>query len=116
MKLYYHEKDYLLAQCLQRFYSLLNIMVEIAPVSYEWFVRHIVFPNTRDAYSWKNEDWWMNIYSGPGYAPEVMGHFLDVFYHPEAAWRFAPDWLLEPMEMIRDEVLNFGQYRFSREI
>jgi peptide/nickel transport system substrate-binding protein len=51
MKLCYDEKDYLLAQFLQRFYSLLKIEVEIEPVQWEWIVSHIVYPNKREDYS-----------------------------------------------------------------
>jgi ABC-type transport system substrate-binding protein len=73
MKLFYEEKDYLVAQLLKRFYSLVKIEVEIAAVKWEWFVRHIVYPNTREGYSWDNEDWWIIISAAPSYVPEVMG-------------------------------------------
>ena len=84
MKLYYQEKDYLIAYLLKRFYSLLKIEVEIMPASMEWIVRHVVYPNTREGYSWEDEDWWMIIFSQPGALPEVMygafqwGHFITV--------------------------------------
>jgi peptide/nickel transport system substrate-binding protein len=48
IKLFYQEKDYLIAHLLRRFYSLLKIEVEITPVQFEWFVRHMAYPNTRD--------------------------------------------------------------------
>ena len=104
MKVYYQEKDYVIAYLLRRFYSLLNIEVEMFPVHYEWAVEHLAYPNTREGYSWKDEDWWMFIISEPGYVPEVMGHFLEVFFHPEAAWRVAPTWLVERLEIMHDEV------------
>jgi peptide/nickel transport system substrate-binding protein len=76
MKLFYGEKDYLIAHLLRRFYSLLKIEVEITPIAWEWLDRHIVYPNTREGYSWEDEDWWLAIWSEPGYAPEVMGTIL----------------------------------------
>jgi peptide/nickel transport system substrate-binding protein len=48
MRIYYLEKDYLIARFLQRFYSLLEIEAEIAPVPWEWFVEHLSYPNTRE--------------------------------------------------------------------
>ena len=106
MTLFYMEKNYLIAYLLRRFFSLLKIEVEITPVKFEWLVRHMVYPNMREGYSWEDEDWWMFIYSGPADAPEVMGHVLENFYNPEAVWRFAPDWLIEPLEIIYKELLG----------
>ena len=96
MKLFYQEKDYLIAYLLRRFYSLLKIEVEITPVNWEWIVRHIVYPNTRDGYSWEDEDWWMVIDSHSGAVPELMGGFFEWAFHFGAPWRTFPDWLMEP--------------------
>ena len=106
MKLYYHEKDYLIAHLIRRFYSLLKIEVEITPVEWEWFVRHIVYPNTREGYSWDDEDWWMVIYSDPGYTPEIMGGLLQWCFSSGAAWQTYPDWLGVPLEKMYREVLE----------
>jgi len=67
MKICYQERDYLIARFLQRFYSLVNVEVEIEPVDFEWMVKHNVYPNTREGYSWEDEDWWMAITSNPSY-------------------------------------------------
>jgi ABC-type transport system substrate-binding protein len=104
MKMYYQEKDYLIAYLLRRFYNLLNIDVDISPVHYEWAVKHLSYPNTREGYSWNEEDWWIFIISDSAYAPEPMGHFLEVFYQAEGAWRVAPAWLTERLEIMHDEV------------
>jgi peptide/nickel transport system substrate-binding protein len=106
MKLFYQEKDYLTARFLQRFYSLLKIEVEIAPVSWEWIVRHIVYPNTRDGYLWEDEEWWMIVQSNPSYVPEVMGGWLEWVFHFGAPWQTFPDWLIEPLDKVYDEVLR----------
>ena len=106
MPLYYQEKNFLIAQFLQRFYSLLNIDVEITPVEWEWIVNHIVYPNTRDDYSWKDEDWWIILYSNPGYVPELMGGQLEWSYHLDAPWRSIPDSMLEPLDEMYQEVLR----------
>jgi peptide/nickel transport system substrate-binding protein len=106
MKLFYEERDYLIAHLLRRFYSLLKIEVEITPVQYEWFVRHLVYPNTREGYSWKDEDWWMIINSDPGYVPEIMGGMFEWFFHFGAAWQTFPDWLIEPLDMMYHELLG----------
>jgi peptide/nickel transport system substrate-binding protein len=104
MKLFCQEKDYLTAQLLQRFYSLLKIEVEITLVHWEWFPRHIVYPNTREGYSWEDEDWWLGIYSHPGILPEVMGGHLEYFFHSGAAWQTLPDWLMLPLDKMYNEV------------
>jgi peptide/nickel transport system substrate-binding protein len=106
MKLYYEEKDYLIAYLLRRFYSLLKIEVEITPVKHEWFVRHICYPNTREGYSWEDEDWWLIIDSVPGYVPEVMAGMLEWFFHSGAPWQTAPDWLMLPLDRMYHEVLR----------
>jgi peptide/nickel transport system substrate-binding protein len=106
MKLFYGEKDYLTAQLLQRFYSLLKIEVEIAPITMKWLERHLVYPNTRQEYSWKDEDWWLVIQSNAGYVPEVMGGLLEWFFHFEAPWQHFPDWSLEPLEEMYQELLR----------
>jgi ABC-type transport system substrate-binding protein len=106
MKLYYDEKDYLLAQFLRRFYSLLKIDVEIMPIQWEGVARHILYPNTREGYSWENEDWWIIISSHPGYNPEPGGHLLRISFRYEAPWQTAPDWLLEPLDRMYREVLK----------
>jgi peptide/nickel transport system substrate-binding protein len=61
MKLFYSEKDYLIARLLKRFYSLLKIETEIMPIQWEWIIRHLAYPNTRDGYSWGDEDWWIEL-------------------------------------------------------
>jgi ABC-type transport system substrate-binding protein len=78
----------------------------IAPVQFEWLIRHIAYPNMHEGYSWEDEDWWMAIFSLPGETPEVMGHVGESSAHREAIWRTAPDWLLEPVESIYKEGLN----------
>jgi ABC-type transport system substrate-binding protein len=106
MKLFYHEKDYLTAYFLRRFYSLLKIEVKITPVHWEWFVRHIAYPNIREGYSWDDEDWWISIYSDPGPVPEIMGALLEWNFHSGAAWQAYPDWLGEPLDMMYRELLK----------
>jgi peptide/nickel transport system substrate-binding protein len=96
MTLFYQEKDYLTAYLLRRFYSLLNIEVEITPVKWEWIVRHRVYPNTRDDYSWEDEDWWLVIHSTPGVMPELMGGHFEWTFHSGAIWKAFPDWLIDP--------------------
>jgi ABC-type transport system substrate-binding protein len=98
MTLFYQEKDYLIAYLLKRFYSLLKIEVDITPVQYEWIVKHVCYPNTRDGYSWKDEDWWLIINSDPGYIPELMMGMFNWFFHFGAPWQTAPDWLIEPLD------------------
>jgi len=104
MKLYYHEKDYLIAYLLRRFYSLLKIEVEITPIQFEWLVRHIAYPNTRDGYSWEDEDWWLTIYSEPGNWPEIMYGQLEWCFHFGAPWQTSPDWLMGPLDEMYKEV------------
>jgi ABC-type transport system substrate-binding protein len=106
MTLFYLEKDYLTAYLLKRFYSLLNIEVEITPVRYEWIVRHGCYPNPREGYSWKDEDWWMIIFSNPGYVPEFMGGQFEWGFHIGAPWQTSPDWLVEPLDRMYHEVLR----------
>jgi len=106
MKLYYQEKDYLIAYLLRRFYSLLKIEVEITPVQWEWIPRHVVYPNTRDGYSWKDEDWWLIIFSEPGIFPEVMHAIFEGHFNFGAPWQHCPDWILEPLDMMYHEVFR----------
>jgi len=104
MKLFYGEKDYLIAYLLRRFYSLLKIEVEITPIQWEWMVKHVVYPNTRDGYSWQDEDWWIIIYSNPAYTPEIMGGMLEWIFHSGAPFKCAPDWLLLPLDEMYHEL------------
>jgi peptide/nickel transport system substrate-binding protein len=106
MKLYYTEKDYLIAHLLRRFYSLLKIEVEITPVQWEWMVRHVVYPNTREGYSWEDEDWWITIYTDPGYWPELMSGLLEWNFHSGAPWQAFPDWVMLPLDRMYHEVLR----------
>jgi peptide/nickel transport system substrate-binding protein len=106
MKLFYLEKDYLIAYLLRRFYSLLKIEVEITPVQWEWLDRHLVYPNTREGYSWEDEDWWICINSHPSYLPEVIGGQLEWEFHSGAPFQCAPDWLIAPLNMIYQELLR----------
>jgi len=106
MTLFYLEKDYLTAYLLKRFYSLLKIEVEITPIQWEWLDRHIVYPNTREGYSWEDEDWWMTIDSDPSYVPELMGGQLEWSFHSGAPFQAAPDWLIAPLNMMYDELLR----------
>jgi peptide/nickel transport system substrate-binding protein len=106
MKLLYHEKDYLLAQFLRRFFSLLKIEVEIQPMDWESFVRHVSHPNTREACCWEDEDWWITICSNPSYSPEVMGGWLEWGFHSGAAWQTFPVFLMEPLDTLYHQVLK----------
>jgi peptide/nickel transport system substrate-binding protein len=106
MKVFYHEKDYLLARLLVRFYSLLKIEFEMTPVDHEWGVKHIAYPNTSNDYSWENEKWWMWIYSTPCHVPEAMGGYLEWFFRSKGAWRTAPDWVLLPLDRIYQQLLR----------
>jgi peptide/nickel transport system substrate-binding protein len=106
MKLFYQEKDYLTALFLKRFYSLLRIEAEIVPVQWEWIVRHIVYPNTRDGYLWEDEDWWVILYSNPTYVPETMGGLLEWRLHFGAPWQTCPDWVIEPLDRMYHEVIR----------
>jgi ABC-type transport system substrate-binding protein len=106
MKLFYEEKDYLIAYLLRRFYSLLKIEVEITPFQHEWLVRHVVYPNTREGYSWEDEDWWLIISSQPSYWPEIMSIRLESAWHSGAPWQTSPDWLLLPLDKMYHEVLR----------
>jgi ABC-type transport system substrate-binding protein len=122
MAVFYHEKDYLLAHFLQRFYSLLNIEVEITPVQWEWLVRHIVYPNTREGYSWEDEDWWLAIWSDVTYVPEVMGGWFEWTFHSGAPWKPFPDWLIDPLDRMyhdlrraRDRDKRFQIYKRANE-
>jgi peptide/nickel transport system substrate-binding protein len=122
MSLFYLEQDFLLAHLLQRFWSLLKIEVEMTPVRFEWLVRHIAYPNTREGYSWEDEDWWVVISSHPGYVPEVMGGLLEYLFHSGAPWQTFPDWLMLPLDTLYQEALRtkaqnnrFGIYKKANE-
>jgi len=104
MKLFYLEKNYLTAYLLRRFYSLLKIEVEITPIQWEWYVRHVVYPNTRDGYSWDDEDWWLIIHSGPSYVPEMMDARLESVFRSGAPWQTVPAWLLLPLDKMYHEL------------
>jgi peptide/nickel transport system substrate-binding protein len=106
MKLFYQEKDYLIAYLLKRFYSFLKLEVEITSVDWEWIVRHVVYPNTRKGYSWDNEDWWITVWSQPGMVPEVMGGMLEWFFHCGAPWQLFPSWVMDPLDSMYHEVLR----------
>ncbi len=106
MTLYYQEKDYLIAHLLRRFYSLLKIEVEITPFQFEWFVRHTVYPNTREGYSWEDEDWWMIILSSPSYMPELMGGQLEWFFHSGAPAQTVSDFLMDPLNRMYHQILR----------
>jgi peptide/nickel transport system substrate-binding protein len=106
MELFYLEKDFLTAKLLQRFYSLVNLEVKITPVQFEWIVRHIVYPNTRNDYSWKDEDWWLIIFSNPGQVPELMSGYLEWIWRFGAPWQHFPDWLAEPLDNMYQDLLK----------
>jgi ABC-type transport system substrate-binding protein len=106
MKLFYQEKDYLIAYLLKQFYSLLKIEVEISPVKWEWFDRHIVCPNTRAGYSWEDEDWWIAITAHPSYVPEIMGGWLEWGFRSGAPFQTHPDWLGVPLDRAYHELLR----------
>jgi len=78
--------------------------VEITPVKWEWFVRHVVYPNTREGYSWEDEDWWMTIFTDSAYSPELMGGLLEWNFHSGAAWQTCPDWLMMPLNRMYHEL------------
>ena len=75
-------------------------------MDWEWFVQHVVYPNTRNNCCWEDEDWWITLSSNPGYVPEVMGGWLEWGFHSGAAWQTVPDWLLEPLDWIYERVLR----------
>jgi peptide/nickel transport system substrate-binding protein len=104
MKLYYEEKDYLTARLLQRFYTLLKIEVEIIPVQWDWKAKHIVYPNTREGYSWEDEDWWVFIFSSPGAVPELMSGYLEWTFHSGAPFQNFPEWIILPLDRMYEEV------------
>lgn len=106
MKLFYMEQDYLIAMFLQRFYGLLGIKVDMAPVQVDWIVKHLVYPNLREGYSWDDQDWWIIVYSQPGVIPEVVYGLMEWVYHWGAPWKTFPDWLGEPVEKMYHEVLK----------
>jgi peptide/nickel transport system substrate-binding protein len=106
MKLFCQEKDRLIAQFIKRFYNLLKIEVEIAIVEWQWFPRHLVYPNTREGYSWADEDWWLAIFSQPAAVPEVVGGGFEWCWHSGAPWKPFPDWLLGPLDGMYHDLLR----------
>ena len=116
MTLYYQEKNFLIAKFLQRFYSLLNIDVEIISVDWEWIVKHVVYPNTQEGYSWKDQDWSIIIFSQPGMVPEVMGGQLEWAFHFCAPWQTVPDTLLEPLDRMYHQVRKTRERKTRFEI
>jgi ABC-type transport system substrate-binding protein len=106
MKLYYNDKDYLIAQLLKRFYSLLKVEVEIKPFNIDWLVKHVAYPNTRKGHSWDDEEWWMIIFSEAADVPEVMFLRLDGGYNSGAPFRHIPDRLLFPLDNMYRELLR----------
>jgi peptide/nickel transport system substrate-binding protein len=106
MTLFYHERDYLMAHLLRRFYSLLKIEAEITPVNYEWVVRHIAYPNTREGYSWENEKWWQICTSHPSYCPEVMTNLFHNVYRSGTAFSTTADYLLLPLDKMYHELVR----------
>ena len=97
-------KDYLLAQLIKRFFALVKIEAQITLVPWEWMPRHMIYPNTREGYSWEDEDWWLEIHATPGAYPEVMGGHLEWTFHSEAAWQHLPKWLMLPLDKMYKEV------------
>jgi ABC-type transport system substrate-binding protein len=104
MKLYYQPKNFVIAQFLQRFYSLVNIEVEIFPAEWETIVKHVSYPNSRDGYSWEDEEWWMAVFSQPALLPELMGGWLEWGLHSGAAWQNVPDSMIEPLDRMYRKV------------
>jgi peptide/nickel transport system substrate-binding protein len=100
MKLFYEQENYLIARLLKRFYSLLEIEVEITPIDWEWEVEHWVYANTRDGYSWEDEDWWLVISSNPSYVPEFLGGLLEYMFNSTAPFRAFPRFLMLPLDRV----------------
>jgi ABC-type transport system substrate-binding protein len=106
MKLCYQERDYLTAQFLKRFWSLLNIDVALVPVKWEWIVRHQVYPNTRDGYSWEDEDWWVVVYSEAAVVTEIMGGLFEWAFYSGAPFQCASNFLIEPLNVMYNKLLR----------
>ena len=106
MKLFYHEKDFLTALLLERFYSMLKIEVELIPFELDWLLRHVLYPNTREGYAWNDEDWSMILWSEAADVPEVMFLRLEGVFNPKAPFRTVPDWLLLPLDNMYQELLR----------
>ena len=85
MKVFFDPKDYVTAQVLRRFYQLLGIEIEMAAIDHDWLTRHVAYPNTREGYSFEDEDWWMIIMSIPCDVPEAMGGMFEWCFHSGAA-------------------------------
>ena len=106
MRVFCQEKDYLIAKFLQRFFSMLQIETEIIGVQWEWMVKHVVYPNTREDFSWDDEDWWICVDSEPSYIPEVMGGQLEFTYRFGAPFQCVSDYLIEPLNRMYREILK----------
>ena len=106
LKLFYVEHDFLIAMFLQRFYRLLGIEVEMSSVEFEWIVRHLVYPNTREGYPWEDQDWWIIIYSQPCPVPEIVYGVFEWTARQGAPFKACPDWLVFPLEEMYREVLK----------
>jgi peptide/nickel transport system substrate-binding protein len=106
MTLHYQEKDFLIARLLKRFFSLIQIEVELEQMDWEWFVSHVVYPNTRAGHSWKNEKWWMTLTTAPSYMPEILGLMLPAIFSSGAPWKTFPDWLALPLDNMYQELLK----------
>ena len=63
-----------------------------------------MYPNTREGYSWQDEDWWICIYSQPAFLPELMGGILEWEYHVGAPWNTYSDFIMEPLHVMYKEV------------
>ena len=106
IKVFYQEKDYLIARLLRRFYSLLKIDVEATAIPWEWGVTHFAYPNTRKGYSWDDEDWWIAIVGEPAMLSELMFGFLEWNYHSGAPFQPFPDYLMLPLNEMYQELLR----------
>ena len=107
MEVFYLEKDYLTAKLLERFYYHLHIELEIKPVNWESVVEHVVYPNTRPyAYPWRDEDCWVVISTRPGYLPELMSLELGAIFSYGAPYQRFPNWLIEPLDSMHNEILR----------
>jgi ABC-type transport system substrate-binding protein len=75
-------------------------------MDWEWFVRHAVYPNTREGFSWENEDWWITISSNPTYVPEVMAGWFEWAFHSGAPWQTFPDYFMFPLDRMYGKLLR----------
>jgi len=65
-----------------------------------------VYPNTREDYSWKDEDWWIVLTSEPSYEPEFMGGHLEWLFHSGASFQVVSDFLMEPLNRMYHQILR----------